>query len=195
MQILTRKIPLIEACNLQPQGEAQLNPTKIKTMNTTTINKEQTLVQNISNSIRQELDVDKFLETLTVESAIEHLKQFTISGWFLLKVIGAVIFLLAVQVYKLGKQVKVYFQPTLTSLSTKVYNYCKPIDNPVTQFITGLLTKSDDLDNDAYDKTFHKSTPITDSNGNPLTIRLQTTSNQTPESVDSQKQSLTHTNN
>ena len=181
MQILTRKIPLIEACNLQPQGEAQLNPTKVKTMNTTTINKEQTLVQNISDSIKQELDVDKFLETLTVESAIEHLEQFTISGWLLLKVIGAVFFILTTQVYKLGKQVKVYFQPTLTSVATKVYNYCKPIDNPVAQFITGLLTP--------------QTTPITDSNGNPLTIRLQTNSafsNQTPKSVDSQKQPSNH---
>lgn len=147
------------------------------------MNKEQTLVQNISDSIKQELDVDAFLETLTVENAIEHLKQFTISGWFLLKVIGAVIFILTTQVYKLGKQVKIYFQPTLTSVATKVYNYCKPINNPVTQFITGLLTP--------------QTTPITDSNGNPLTIRLQNSafSNQTPESVDSQKQSLTHTNN
>lgn len=180
MQILTREIPLIEACNLQPQSEAQLNPTKVKTMNTTTINKETPLIQNISDSIKQELDVDKFLETLTVESGIEHLKQFAISGWFLLKAIGAVIFLLAVQVYKLGKQVKIYFQPTLTSVATKVYNYCKPIDNPVTQFITELLTP--------------QTTPLTDSNGNPLTIQLAIT-NQTTHSMDSQEQPLSHTNN
>ena len=135
----------------------------------------QPLVQNISDSIKQELDVDKFLETLTVESSIDHLKQFAISGWFLLKVGGAIIFLLAVQVYKLGKQVKIYFQPTLTSVATKVYNYCKPIDNPVTQFITGLLTP--------------QTTPITDSNGNPLAI-----TNQTPHSMDSQEQ-FSHTNN
>ena len=140
----------------------------------------QPLVQNISDSIKQELDVDKFLETLTVESSIDHLKQFTISGWFLLKVGGAIIFLLAVQVYKLGKQVKIYFQPTLTSVATKVYNYCKPIDNPVTQFITGLLTP--------------QTTPITDSNGNPLTTQLAIT-NQTPHSMDSQEQLLSHTNN
>lgn len=153
-------------------------------MNSTTINKEQTLTQIISDSIKQEGDLLTFLETLTVDSAIKHLKQFTISSWFLLKVISAVFFLLAVQVYKLGQQIRVHFQPTLTSVTTKVYNYCKPLDNPIAQFITGLLTP--------------QTTPLTDSNGNPLTIRIQTDSvftNKTPKSMDSQKQPSTHTNN
>lgn len=154
------------------------------------------LSQIISNSVKRELDVNTFLETLTLESAIDHLKQFCVSSWFLLKVIGAVFFWLTSQIYKVGQQVRVYFQPNITSVATKIYNYCKPINHPVSQFIADLLAKSDDLDNDAYEKTFHKSTPLTDSNGNTLTIRIQTDSvftNQTYESMDSQKQPSTHT--
>lgn len=154
------------------------------------------LTQIISDSVKKELEVNTFLETLTLESTIDHAKQFTVSSWFLLKVLGAIIFLLATQIYKVGQQVRVYFQPSLSSLTNKVYNYCKAINHPVSQFIADLLAKSDDLDNDAYEKTFHKSTPLTDSNGNPLTIRIQTDSvftNQTYESMDSQKQPFSHT--
>lgn len=141
--------------------------------------------QRLSDSIKKELDVDSFLETLSIESAIDHAKQFAISGWFLLKVLGAIIFLLATQIYKVGQQVRVYFQPSLN----KVYNYCKTINHPIAQLITRCLTP--------------QTTPLTDSNGNPLTIRIQTDSvriqtdsvftNQTYESMDSQKQPSTHT--
>ena len=148
------------------------------------------LSQIISNSVKRELDVNTFLETLTLESAIDHLKQFCVSSWFLLKVIGALFFWLTSQIYKVGQQVRVYFQPSLTSIATKVYNYCKAVNHPVSQFIANLLSTSDDLDNDAYEKTFYKTTPLTDSNGNPLTIRIQT--DQTYESLDSQKQPSTH---
>lgn len=140
------------------------------------------LTQIISNSVKRELDVNTFLETLTLESAIDHLKQFCVSSWFLLKVIGAVFFLLTSQIYKVGQQVRVYFQPSLTSIATKVYNYCKPINHPVSQFIARWLTP--------------QTTPLTNKNGNPLTIRIQTDSvftNQTYESLDSQKQPFSHT--
>lgn len=148
------------------------------------------LTQIISDSVKRELDVDTFLKTLTLESAIDNLKQFCVSSWFLLKIVGAVFFMLATQIYKLGQQIRVYFQPNLTSVATKIYNYCTPINHPVSQFIASLLSTSDDLDNDAYEKTFYKTTPLTDSNGNPLTIRIQT--DQTYESLDSQKQPSTH---
>jgi hypothetical protein len=128
---------------------------------------------------------------LTEESFIADLKTFFSSGWHIVQVLSSVIYLLVGQVYVWGQSANSWLSTKVSPLKIKLYNSVASIDHPLAQFITSWLhqdIKSPEL----------PTTPLLDNNGNHLTIRLQTesvSSNQTPHSMDSQEQLLSHTNN
>lgn len=111
--------------------------------------------ESLITLIKKELDVDTFLNTLTVESAIDHFLQLIISGWFLLKLIGIVFYLLTTQIFKWG-------QPIINKITTKLYLVSKPIDNPVSQFIAGLFSPKEE---EPLPTKVNKSTFVTQSLG------------------------------
>ena len=139
-----------------------------------------TTLTEVTNTIKKELDVDTFLNTLTIESTIEHLKQFIVSGWFLLKIVGVIFYFIFSQLFKWGQQFKVYCTPFIN----KVYLATKSINNPVAQFIAGLTQPKDidnltlaqlDVNNSVFPSTYHTPKDLLAHN------------------LDSQNQQLTHT--
>jgi hypothetical protein len=131
-------------------------------------------------NIKKELDVDTFLDTLTIESTIENLKQFIVSGWFLLKIVGVIFYFIFSFLFKWGQQLKIYCTPFIN----KVYLTSKTIDNPVAQFIAGLTQPKDidnlplaqlDVNNSVFPSTYHTPKDLLAHN------------------LDSQNQQLTHT--
>lgn len=143
--------------------------------------------------------IQQTVNLLTEESFVADLKQFFVSSWHIITVLSSVIYLLVGQVYVWGQFTSSWLSTKLQPLKVKVYNSVKPIKHPLTQFITGLLKEKDsrltELES-AYQKWNKQTTPITDNNGNPLTIQLAISNltNQTTKSVDSQEQHLSHTN-
>lgn len=129
---------------------------------------------------------------LTEESFVNDLKVFFSSGWHIVQVLSSVLYLLISQVYVWGQSANSWLSTKLTPIKVKLYNSVSSIEHPLAQFITSWLHQ------DIQSNELPTTTPITDSNGNLLTIRLQTNSafsDSTTEQVDSQKQLQSHTVN
>jgi hypothetical protein len=126
---------------------------------------------------------------LTEESFVADLKVFFTSGWHIVQVLSSVLYLLIGQVYVWGQSSKVWLSAKLAPIKVKLYNSVSSIDHPLAQFITNWLDQN-------IKSTQLPTTSITDSNGNPLTIRLYPDSvfHTTPNPMDSQTEQLSHTN-
>jgi len=137
----------------------------------------------LTNTIKKELDVDTFLDTLTIESTIEHLKQFIVSRWFLLKIVGVIFYLISSQLFKWGQQFRVYCTPFIAQITSKIYA-TKPIDNPVTQLIAKLTQPKDVISSN--------NLPLAKLDDNN-SVFPSTLSQPTSKDLDSQNQQFTHT--
>ena len=157
------------------------------------------------NSTNQTSLLNQTVNLLTEESFITDLKTFFVSSWHIIQVLSSVLYLLISQVYVWGQSANSWLSTKLQPLKVKVYNTLSCIDHPLAQFISNLLEDSKlessyqkwkKMDEERLNQQT-TTTALTDCNGNPITIRLHPDSvfpNQTPLTMESQEQPLTHVN-